>query len=142
GAVLEKVGPGYAPRVLAVTAGTRVRFRNVNSPCQGFASGSPWHTFNVMVPAGSHHDYTFTRPDLCRGTCNLRPYIVGWVGALDPPYCAVTGADGTFTVRNIPPGEYTVTVWHEEAGRLKADAGPPAVTVRAGKTAALRYTLK
>jgi hypothetical protein len=40
-----------------------------------------------------------------------------WLGVLDHPYFAVTGTDGGFALRDVPPGEYTVAVWHERLGR-------------------------
>jgi hypothetical protein len=39
-----------------------------------------------------------------------------WVGVVDHPYFAVTGADGAFRLANVPPGTYTITAWHERFG--------------------------
>jgi len=40
----------------------------------------------------------------------------GWLGVLDHPYFGVSGPDGRVTLRNVPPGEYVVGVWHERFG--------------------------
>jgi hypothetical protein len=41
-----------------------------------------------------------------------------WVAVLDHPYFAVTGEDGSFDLRGLPPGEYTLEVWHEKLGTV------------------------
>jgi len=39
-----------------------------------------------------------------------------YAGVLDHPYFAVTGADGSFDIPDLPPGDYVVEVWHERLG--------------------------
>jgi hypothetical protein len=39
-----------------------------------------------------------------------------WVRVLDNPFFAVTGPDGRFNIRGLPPGIYTVKAWHEQLG--------------------------
>jgi hypothetical protein len=39
-----------------------------------------------------------------------------YVGVFDHPYFTLSGADGSFTLKNVPPGEYTVEAWHERFG--------------------------
>jgi hypothetical protein len=48
--------------------------------------------------------------------CDLHPWMQGWLGVLDHPYFAVTDAEGRFTLRDVPPGDYTLAVWHERSG--------------------------
>jgi hypothetical protein len=40
-----------------------------------------------------------------------------YVGVFSHPYFAVSGTDGSFTFRNLPPGEYTLEAWHERLGK-------------------------
>ena len=42
--------------------------------------------------------------------------MVAWVGVVSHPFFAVTGEDGTFTLKGLPPGEYTLEAWHEKLG--------------------------
>jgi hypothetical protein len=139
----DKVGPGYEPRVLVVPAGTTVTLRNRGSPCNGFVSGSRWpeHTFNFHVKPGTSRNMTLTRRDTIAVKCN-RPYMLGWIVIVDTPWHARTDRNGAFSVANVPPGRYRVTVWHEGEGRLKKDAGPPELTVRSGKVEVARYQVK
>jgi hypothetical protein len=52
-----------------------------------------------------------------------------WVWEFDHPYFATTGEDGHFTIKDVPPGTYTLVSWHEAAGEKSTP-----VTVSAGKT--------
>jgi hypothetical protein len=39
-----------------------------------------------------------------------------YIGVVDNPYFAVTGADGSFEIRDLPPGDYTLEAWQEKMG--------------------------
>jgi hypothetical protein len=144
-AILDKVGVRYVPRVLVVTPGTLVVFRNKESPCRGFqvVSGRrPEHNFNYLIREGSEQTVTFRGPDTCPVSCPIRPYSKGYVVVVDTAYFAVTDDMGQFAIRGVPAGEYRVTVWHEAVGRLTKDAGPVEVTITDRDDATLNYRLK
>ena len=61
--------------------------------------------------------------------CDMHGWMNAWIVVTDHPYYAVTGMDGGFVIGNVPPGTYTVEVWHEELG-----ATMQTVTVTAGET--------
>jgi hypothetical protein len=48
--------------------------------------------------------------------CNIHSWMHAWIGVLEHPYFAVTGADGAFEIKNVPSGEYTLEAWHEKLG--------------------------
>ncbi len=48
--------------------------------------------------------------------CGFHAYMESWGMAVENPYYALTGPDGTFTIGDIPPGEYTLTAWHPGIG--------------------------
>lgn len=100
-AFLDKVGVRYVPRVLVVTPGTEVVFRNKESPCRGFqVNGSPRldHNFNYTIPEGTEQKVTLRGPDTCLVICPVRPYAKGYIRVVDTPYFAVTDADGHFKI--------------------------------------------
>jgi hypothetical protein len=70
-------------------------------------------------------------------TCDVHSWMNAYVGVEQHPYFAVSAADGSFTIANVPPGRRTIRVWHERYGWI----GKP-VEVKAGATAAveLSYT--
>jgi hypothetical protein len=48
--------------------------------------------------------------------CNIHGWMHAYIGVLDHPYFAVSKEDGTFTISNLPPGSYTLTIWQEKLG--------------------------
>ena len=48
--------------------------------------------------------------------CNQHPWMKAYVGVLKHPYFAVSAEDGTYTIKGVPPGTYTVVAWHEGPG--------------------------
>jgi hypothetical protein len=61
--------------------------------------------------------------------CDMHGWMNAWIVVIDHPYHAITGTDGGFMIDNVPPGTYTLEVWHEELG-----ATTQTVTVTAGET--------
>jgi len=69
--------------------------------------------------------------------CNVRhTWMHAWVFVADDPYHAVTGADGRFVIDQVPPGSYTLRVWHELLGSVDRP-----VTVEPGKTVSVDVAL-
>src|SRR5262249_51031933 len=88
-ALIDKVGVRYVPRVLVVTPGTQVVFRNKESPCQGFqVTGCrlPDHWFNYMIPKGTEQTVTMRGRDTCSLSCPVRSYAKGYLAVVDTPY--------------------------------------------------------
>jgi len=48
--------------------------------------------------------------------CDIHPWMHAYVGVFDHPYFALSGAEGQFTLKDLPPGEYTIEAWHERFG--------------------------
>jgi hypothetical protein len=48
--------------------------------------------------------------------CGFHAYMESWGMAVDNPYYALTGADGTFALHDVPPGSYTLVAWHPSVG--------------------------
>lgn len=93
--------------------------------------------FNVAVPVpGLNISKPIGAAGTVRLSCNTHPWMRGWVIVTDEAG-AVSGADGKFTIDNVPPGTYELRVWHEA---LKG--APQKVTVVAGKPTELNFHLK
>jgi hypothetical protein len=70
--------------------------------------------------------------------CGFHAYMESWGLAIDNPYYAVTGKDGSFTLTDVPPGTYTLMAWHPQAGkRLEQE-----VTVKADGTVTAIFEFK
>jgi len=93
--------------------------------------------FNVALPRPG---LTITRAISSNGnvrlSCNTHPWMRAWM-VVTSEAAAVSGADGRFTIDNVPPGTYELRVWHEA---LKG--APQKVTVSAGKPADVKFELK
>ena len=66
--------------------------------------------------------------------CNIHPWMHGYFVVVKGPY-AMTDGSGNFTIKGLPPGNYTVTSWHETLGTQTQK-----VTVAAGKPASANFT--
>ena len=51
--------------------------------------------------------------------CNVHPWMRAYIGVVSHPFFAVTGDDGTFTIKGLPPGTYTLEAWHEKYGTTR-----------------------
>jgi hypothetical protein len=59
----------------------------------------------------------FTKEEtLIQVKCNKHPWMTAWLGVLSHPFFAVSGPEGSFTIKGLPPGEYEVEAWHEKYG--------------------------
>lgn len=95
--------------------------------------------YNVGLPfKGSQVTKILTRPGLIEITCDAHPWMRGWLYVFDNPYAALTGPNGEFAIRGVPPGTYTVEAWHEELGTV--DVGN--VKVTPGKTSTIKIEYK
>ena len=70
-----------------------------------------------MAPGARPLKRTFSRPEVMIPIkCNVHPWMRAYVGVVSHPFFAVTGADGSFEISGIPPGDYVVEAWHERFG--------------------------
>jgi hypothetical protein len=56
-----------------------------------------------------------TAESFLRFKCDVHPWMFSYVTVLDHPYFAVSGKDGSFTIKNVPPGKYTLVAMHRKA---------------------------
>ena len=130
----------FVPRVLPVVAGTAVRFLNSDpTPHNVFSPDNEKYNLGTW-PQGQTKDYTFSRcakpPCVYTQLCRVHPEMEGFVVVLQNPYFAVAARDGRYEIRDVPPGNYTLAVWHP-----KAKSAPRPIVVEAGKSATADFTL-
>ena len=93
--------------------------------------------FNVALPMpGLNITKAIGGAGTVRLSCNTHPWMRGWMIVTDEA-AAVSGADGKFTIDDVPPGTYELRVWHEA---LKG--APQKITVTAGKPTDVTFQLK
>jgi plastocyanin len=135
--VLDQHGCRYAPRVLGIRVGQALEIRNSDSTFHNVhALPKVNQEFNEgQQVKGQRSTRIFTAPEvMVRFKCDVHGWMAAWVGVLNHPFFAVTGADGSFTLAGVPPGTYTVEAWHERFGTRAAE-----VTVGDRQAAAVSF---
>lgn len=89
-------------------------------------------------PQGEKKIKQFPREEvLIAVKCNVHPWMRSYIGVVSHPFFAVTSDEGTFTIKGLPPGEYTVEAWHEKYGTQEQK-----IKVEAKQSATLDFTFK
>ena len=93
--------------------------------------------FNVALPEKDQKvTKVLKQPGTVKVDCDAHGWMLGWVHVVDNPYFFQTGDDGTFSITDVPPGDYTLAAWQEWLGEIEIP-----VTVRAGETTELAIDL-
>ncbi len=113
--VLDQKGCWYHPRVFGIMAGQKMEVQN-SDPLMHNVNAEP--EFNAAMPPGT--------PELTRVFreqrimfpihCNIHAWMHGFVGVVKNPYYAVTSDNGSFNIKDLPPGRYTLEAWQEKLG--------------------------
>ena len=123
-AVLDQKGCVYLPSILAIQTGQKLIVKN-SDPCVHNVHTSPTanpEVNEVQMPGGADLTFTFDKPEpFLKFRCDVHPWMFAWVTVVDSPYFAVTGKDGKFTIKNVPPGKYTLEAAHRKLGTQTAD---------------------
>ena len=94
--------------------------------------------FNMALPnQGQDIPTELSRPGTVRVDCDAHGWMEGWIYVVDNPYYAITGADGKFTIADVPPGEYDLVAIQSFTGPVQQK-----VTVAASKPTSLSIELK
>jgi hypothetical protein len=116
--VLDNRGCRFDPHVQVAEVGQWLELRNSDPILHNADARIGQETlFNVALPPARNVRKPIARPGLVKVTCDVRhTWMTAWVSVADHPYHTVTDADGAYEIRDIPPGRYTVRIWHEELG--------------------------
>lgn len=111
---LDQLNLTFIPHVLPVLVGTTVAFPNSDEVRHNVFSTSPAKRFNLgTYPQGVVKHVTFDTPGVVDLLCNVHSEMSAYVVVLETPYVAVTEKDGSYAIKNVPPGKYILKTWHE-----------------------------
>lgn len=117
--VIDQDGCLYEPRVAGAMVGQPVKFLNSDGILHN-VHGLPKanREFNIgMPPMLKEKVQTFNKPEpFFPVKCDVHPWMRAYVAVMTHPYFAVTGADGAFTIADLPAGTYELEAWHERLG--------------------------
>jgi plastocyanin len=123
-AVLDQKKCMYFPQIIAVQTGQKLVVKN-SDPCIHNVHTVPKvnEEKNLpQMPGGADLEFTFDKPEpFLKFQCDVHPWMFAWVTVVDHPYFAVSGADGKFTIKNVPPGKYTLEATHRKLGTQTAE---------------------
>ena len=112
-AVIDQVNKRFVPYVTAVQAGTAIMFPNKDNIRHHVYSLSPAKRFELPLYTGVPAEpVLFDKEGFVTLGCNIHDWMIAYVAVLPTPYFQVTGQDGHIALKNLPPSQYTVFVWH------------------------------
>ena len=131
----------YDPHVVIIRVGQTVKILNPDGTLHNVhVFGKVNQEFNQAMPKFQteiERVFDKVEADPFAIKCDVHPWMNAFGVVLDHPYAAVTAADGTFSIPNLPAGTYQVEVWHELLGSQTRE-----VTVAEGGTATLDVALQ
>ncbi len=129
----------YTPHVLAFPAGSTVDIVNSDGILHSVRTESKRNpALDMAQPPFKHVIVTaqLKYPELIAVSCDVHNWMRGWWFVAGNPYYAVTDGGGKFTIKDVPPGTYTLEVWQEKLGTHTRK-----VTIAPGETARVDITL-
>ena len=131
--LLDQVNCVYVPHAVAVRTGQVLRVKSSDATLHNVhAMAVENESFNIgMVSAGQSVDRTFTTSESFKVKCDVHPWMSASVNVFDHGFHAVTGADGKYEIRDLPPGDHTLVFRHDFLGEVEVR-----VTTQDGQTAA------
>lgn len=118
-ATIDQKGCWFGPRVVGVQTAQPLRVTNSDPVTHNIHPmaevNREWN--QSQGPGDEAISRKFAKAELIiRVKCNIHKWMRASIAVVDHPYFAVSGADGTFAIANIPPGTYTVAAWQEKLG--------------------------
>lgn len=128
----------FVPSVLAVQAGATVEFPNGDAFFHNVFSYSQVQRFDLgRYPAGQSKEVAFGDPGIVKIYCEVHDFMRAAVLVLGNPHFAVVEEDGSFTIPDVPAGDYVLMAWHADL-----DEQAVSVTIRPGTTERIEVTLR
>jgi plastocyanin len=136
-AVVDQVDCMYSPRIQGVVSGQEIAIKNSDGTLHNvhtYKGAESW--FNQAQPKGAEPiKKELEDTSIIKFTCDVHPWMRGFVVVTDHPFYAVSGDDGSFTISKLPAGKYKLEAWHTRFGLKTAE-----VEVADGKEATATFT--
>lgn len=146
-AVIDQQGCLYHPRVQGVIVGQPLLVKNGDKAMhnvhtyRGSNRGEPTEFNEAMPPIAGmtertkqSKDFKAPKDDIMLWACDVHPWMASYLYMSTNPFFVVTGEDGSFTIKDVPAGKYTLEAWHEKFGLKTVE-----ITVEPDKTAETKF---
>jgi plastocyanin len=116
--VFDQKGCMYRPHVLGVQVGQELEVVNDDPTLHNVHSLSKLNPqFNIGQPKqGMKFTKRFEKSETFKVKCEVHSWMGAYIGVFNHPFFTVTGDDGSFSLKNLPQGTYTIEAWHEKYG--------------------------
>lgn len=138
-AVFTQKGCRYLPHVLAFQVNQELKVMNEDQTSHNIHPLAKINReWNKSQPPGTPPIVDkYDKMEFIAVKCNIHPWMHGTFAVLKNSHYSISGANGGFTLPNLPPGKYTVTAWHESYGDQSQD-----VTITGSETKAVSFNFK
>jgi hypothetical protein len=135
----EQKGCQYVPHVAVLQVNQPLEIYNLDKTSHNIhplaRANAEW---NKSQPPGSPPlKETFSKAEFIPVKCNIHPWMHGYFAVLNTSHATQSGEDGTYSLKGLPPGKYTITAWHERFGTQSQ-----VVTVGSGDTPKVNFVFK
>lgn len=126
---LDQKGCKYVPRILGVQTGQALKITNSDDTNHNIHPtpklNREWNESQLKGQGPIVKKFA-KQETLIPVKCNMHSWMLAYVGVLSHPFYALSAADGAFSIKGLPPGEYELEAWHEKYGaktlKVKVDA--------------------
>ena len=133
--VLDQKGCRFVPHITIVKPGSDLALLNPDTIMHNFHT-TPQEMISdpinkaslekkIVIPAKGH----FESPEITQVVCDVHPWMKAYLVVHDPRFVKLTGKDGAFEIKGVPPGKYKVSIFHGSLGEkiidMEVKAGQP-----------------
>lgn len=116
---IDQRGCSYKPHVIGIQVGQTLDVLNSDPVSHNIhplpKENRDWN--RQQAPEAGKLERQFTRPEIMIPVkCNVHNWMRAYISVVAHPYFAVTGDQGTFELKGLPPGDYTIEAWQEKYG--------------------------
>ncbi len=138
--ILNQDGCMYKPHVLGLMTGQILKIVSSDDTTHNIhpmpQNNREWNM--SQAPGAAPIEQKFMHPEIMIPVkCNQHPWMRAWIGVTSNPFFAVSGNDGTFAIKGLPPGDYTIEAWTANFGTQEQK-----VTVGAKQTKTVDFKFK
>ena len=138
--IMSQDGCTYAPHVVALQTNQKLRIVNGDQTSHNIhpmpSSNAEWN--KSQPPGVPPFEESFARQEIgIPVKCNVHAWMRAYIAVLKHPFFSVSNESGSFAIKNLPPGNYTITAWHEKLG-----ISTQKITVGAGESKSLQFAFK
>lgn len=135
---LDQNGCVFNPHIVLVGKGKPLKLLNSDGVLHNVHTWPKKNRSKNIAMPGPVKELTvkFRRPERIRVTCDIHRWMEAWIIVTEHPYYAVSDKTGKFELTDVPPGKYTLQVWHETLGEFEQE-----VEVKANAKTSVEFVL-